>query len=203
MKLIPQSLLLVSFGMLSACVTGYTLVAPGTVDLAGLQVNTGASWNLAPRALNPEARKNAQVWTQDGLLLDRLIIIPGVPDGETVFLSSRDDAALPAFRADMLPNEIEELTESSIVKLFGEGGVSVSTSNLRPHRYGDDRGILFNLEVAVSDGPDYKGLAGSFIADDTLYLMLYFGAEPHYYDKHLADAERVITGARLMERTAG
>lgn len=197
MKVVRLSLLLILCGTLSACVMSYALVAPGTVDIVGLQVDTESSWNLAPRNLNPESRKDTQVWTQDGLLLDRLIIIPGVPDGETLFVSSRDDAALPVFRADMLPNEIEELTESSIVKLFGEGGVSVGTSNLRPHRYGDDRGILFDLDVAVSDGPDYKGLAGSFIVDDTLYMMLYFGAEPYYYEKHLADAEHLITGARL------
>ena len=128
--------------------------------------------------------------------------MPGVPDGETTVINRNNDAAIPAFRADMLPNEIEELTESSIVKLFGEGGVSVSTSNLRPHRYGEHRGILFNLEVAVSDGPDYKGLAGSFIVDDTLYMMLYFGVETYYYDKHLAEAEAVITGARLISASS-
>ena len=187
---------------LSGCVVSYALVAPGTVDLTGLRVDTGVAWNLAPHAVSPAARKDTQVWTRDGLLLDRLMIIPGVPAGETVVVSPRNDAALPVFRSGMLPNEIEELTESSIVKLFGEGGVAVSTRNLRPHRYGDNRGILFNLDVTVSDGPDYKGLAGAFIDSDTLYLMLFFGAEPHYYDKHIADAERVITSARLVTASA-
>jgi len=193
---------LLPFVALGGCVTGYTLVAPGAVDLTGLRVTPGVAWNLAPANVSLSSRKTTQVWTQDGLLLDRLLIIPGVPDGETVFVNPRNDAALPVFRADMLPNEIEELTESSIVKLFGEGGVSVSTNNLRPHRFGDQRGILFNLDVVVSDGPDYKGLAGSFIAADSLYLMLYFGAEPYYYGKHLAEAERVITGARLIAAAA-
>lgn len=201
LKTLRVSLLIVTLATLSGCVVSYALVAPGTVDLDGLRVNTGTAWNLAPPNVSPSSRKNTQVWTRDGLLLDRLIIIPGVPDGETIVVSRQESAALPMFRADMLPNEIEELTESSIVKLFGEGGVSVETNNLRPHRYGDDRGILFNLDVAVSDGPDYKGLAGSFIANDTLYLMLYFGADPYYYDKHLAEAEAVITSARLLSAT--
>ena len=198
MKAIRSGLVLVVVCVLSGCVTSYALVAPGAVDLSGLQVTPGASWNLAPPAVMPASRKNTQVWTKDGLLLDRLVIIPGVPDGETIVVSRDDAAALPVFRADMLPNEIEELTESSIVKLFGEGSVSVSTRDLRPHRYGDHRGILFNLDVAVSDGPDYKGLAGSFIVDGTLYLMMYFGVETYYYDKHLVEAEAVISGARLV-----
>lgn len=189
----------VLFLSLGGCVTTmYTMVAPGTVVVGSLQVTPGVAWNLAPTMVSPASRRNAQVWTQDGLLLDRLMIIPGVPDGETIFTSDQKGAALPVFRASMLPNEIEELTESSIVKLFGEGGVSVSTANLRPHRFGEHRGILFNLEVTVSDGPDYKGLAGSFIVEDTLYMMLFFGAEPYYYEKHLAEAESLITGARLL-----
>ena len=182
---------------LGGCVTGYTLVAPGTVDLGALQVEADSPWNKAPGQFSTFTRKDAQVWTKDGLLLDRLIIIPGVPDGETIVYNPQEDAALPVFRADMLPNEIEELVESSIVKLFGEGQVSVSTSGLRPHRYGAERGVLFDIDVAVSDGPDYKGLAGSFIVDGSLYLMMYFGADPFYFDKHLAEAEAVITGARL------
>lgn len=191
--------IVVLFMTLAGCVaTTFTMVAPGIVSVESLQVSPDNAWNLAPPMLSPASRKNTQVWTQDGLLLDRLIIIPGVADGETIFEDDRRDAALPVFRATMLPNEIEELTESSIVKLFGEGGASVSTANLRPHRFGEHRGILFNLDIAVSDGPDYRGLVGSFIADDTLYMMLYFGAEPYYYEKHLAEAEAIITGARLV-----
>ena len=71
-----------SVGMLlalTACVPAYMLVAPGTVNVEGLQVSPGQSWNLAPAAVSASMRKNAQVWTQDGLLLDRLIIIPACP----------------------------------------------------------------------------------------------------------------------------
>lgn len=193
-------LLLLSLG---GCVVPYSLVAAGNVSVGGLQLSPTQPWNLAPAATSPGSRKDAQVWTQDGLLLDRLIIIPGVPDGEGIVVQVREDDAIPVFRANMLPNEIEELTESSIVKQFGEGSVSVETSNLRPHRFGEQRGILFNLAVSVSGGPDYGGLAGSFIANDRLYMLMFFGAQPYYYDKHLADAEAIITGARLVAVPAG
>lgn len=183
--------------MHGCAVTGYTLVAPGTVGVGSLELDASSSWNQAPAGLSPNTRKDGRVWTKDGLLLDRLLIIPGVPDGEAIMTSRQKDALLPVFRASMLPNEIEELVESSIVKLFGEGAASVSTANLRPHRYGEHRGVLFDLDVAVSNGPTYKGLAGSFIVDDRLYLMLYFGAEPYYFDKHRAEAEAIITGDRL------
>lgn len=202
MSVLRRTLLGIALISLGGCVaTTYTMVAPGTVMVEALQVTPGEAWNQVPPMLSPSSRRTTRVWTRDGLLLDRLVIIPGVPDGEPIVESDRKDAALPVFRAGMLPNEIEELTESTIVKLFGEGGVSVSTSNLRPHRFDDHRGILFNFEVAVSDGPDYKGLVGSFIVGKTLYMLMYFGAEPFYYQKHLPEAEAIITSARLVGKS--
>ena len=202
MKAMRRMLRLSLLMPLAGCVA-YSLVSAGTVSVGALQLSSPHSWNLAPAVTGPTNRRETQVWTQDGLLLDRLIIIPGVPDGEGIVTQVRDDDAIPLFRADMLPNEIEELTESSIVKQFGEGGASVETSNLRPHRFGEHRGILFNMNVSVSDGPDYGGLAGSFIADDRLYMLMFFGAKPYYYEKHLAAAEAIITSARLLPGDAG
>ncbi|MDH4110023.1 MAG: hypothetical protein OEW35_17185 [Gammaproteobacteria bacterium] len=196
MRIRRNATLLAVLLVVSGCASiSYTLVAPGTVNVGDLQVSAAQSWNKAP-AGTTASRKDTQVWTRDGLLLDRLIMIPAVPDGEPVFRTNDKEAALPPFRADMLPNEIEELTESSITKLFGEGEASVETSNLRPQRFGDDRGVLFNMHIKVTDSPDYKGLAGAFIADGKLYLMMYIAADPYYFDKNLAEVETLIAGAR-------
>ena len=190
--------------MLTACVLGgcasmgYTLVSPGPVLVGNLQIDTRDAWNRAPSFFSTRTRARTEVWTQDGMLLDRIVIIPGVPDGEPIFQSNDRSAALPEFRADMLPNELEALTESSIVKLMGEGNVSVSTSNLRPNRYGRHVGVLMDFDAALSDGPDYRGLAGAFVADELLYIMIYVAAIPYYYDKHLAKAELVIQNAMVV-----
>jgi len=193
-----QFLVLATVMAITGCASmTYTLVAPGTVNVGDLQVSAAQSWNKAP-AGTTASRKETQVWTRDGMLLDRLIMIPAVPDGEPIFRSNDKEAALPPFRADMLPNEIQELTESSITKLFGEGEASVETSNLRPQRYGDDRGVMFNMDIKVTDSPDYKGLAGAFVADGRLYLMMYIAAEPYYFDKNLAEVEAMFAGARRV-----
>lgn len=182
--------------LLTGCVS-YAAVGPGALDYNGMRIQTSQAWNLAPTQATPAARSESKVWTQDGILLDRIMIIPGVPSGESLFKPLSPDEALPVFEADMLPNEIEELTESSIVKLFGEGGAAVETTNLRPHRYGDNNGFLFDLNVAVSDGPNYKGVAGALVVSERLYLIFYLGAEPYYYEKHLDEAMVVIKGARV------
>ena len=180
----------------AGCIS-YTAVAPGTIDYNGLKIQTSQAWNLAPAAVTPSARDESKVWTQDGTLLDRIMIIPAVPSGESLFVSTADDQALPVFKSDMLPNEIEELTESSITKLFSEGEVAVETSNLRPHRFGDKNGFLFNLSVAVSDGPDYRGVVGALVVNEQLYVIFFLGAEPYYYEKHLDEAMVIIKGARI------
>lgn len=180
-----------------ACMPAYVAVAPGKINYDGLIIRTDQAWNLAPSISTPSARKGSKVWTQDGILLDRIMIIPAVPDGEPLFVTTSEDQALPAFKADMLPNEIEELTESSLVKLFKEGEVVVQTSNLRPHRFGEHDGLLFDMNVAVSDGPNYRGTTGAIIVEKKLYLIFFLGAEPYYYEKHIDEALVIIKGARV------
>ena len=180
-----------------ACMPAYVAVAPGKINYDGLIIRTDQAWNLAPSISTPSARKGSKVWTQDGILLDRIMIIPAVPDGEPLFVTTSEDQALPAFKADMLPNEIEELTEASLVKLFKEGEVVVQTSNLRPHRFGEHDGLLFDMNIAVSDGPNYRGTTGAIIVENKLYLIFFLGAEPYYYEKHIDEALVIIKGARV------
>lgn len=192
------SMLVVLAVITSGCAaTGYTLVEPGARALEDLQVNATSGWNQAPAMHTPSMRKGAALWTHDGALLDQLIIIPGVADGEPLMKSSSKSAALPLFKKDMLPNEIQELTESTLVKYFGEGSSVVTTRNLRPHRFGDYRGVMFDFDATVSDNPDYRGTAGAFVANDKLYILFFLGAMPYYFDKHSAAATSVIQSAML------
>ncbi len=179
------------------CVTGFLAVAPGTTAVGKLNIKASTTWNAAPVRILPNTRKGAQVWTQDGLLLNRISIIPAVPDGESIFVSRDKSIALPVFKSDMLPNELEELVESSFVKFFGEGNAVVNTSGLRPHQFGEHQGVLFDFEASLTDSPDYRGMVGAFIADDLLYVISYSAAEPYYYGKHVDEAKMIIETASL------
>ncbi len=182
---------------LSGCVVGYTAVPTGVNTIEGLNVVADPGWNLAPYFSASSDRKNSKSWTRDGLLLNTLAFVPAIPDGEALIKSNQKGAALPVFRADMLPNEIEELAESTFVKMYGEGNAVFDTSNLRPHRFGENRGFLFNVEASVTESPDYKGIVGAFIANEKLYFMYYLAADPYYYEKDLGAAEAIIKGATL------
>ncbi len=182
---------------LASCVPSITLQQAVPTKVGVLQVSPQESWNVLPASMTPFMRKGSQVWTRDGVLLDRLLIIPSVPDGEPLFQERDKAVALPRFKADMLPDELVQFTESSIVKLLGEGGTVVKTLNLRPARFGDQRGVMFGLTATRTEGPAYRGMAGAFIAGKQLNMVLFIAADPHYFEKNRSAAETVITSARL------
>ena len=198
MRISKLILLVLVAGIAGCALPAYTLVSVGPNAIADMRVQAGGGWNLAPAAFTPNGRADAQTWTQDGPLLDRLVFIPGVPDGEALLNVKEESAALPVFRKDMLPNDLEELMESTIVKVFGEGNAAVSTSNLRPQMFGDNRGVVFDMQAKVTESPDYRGTVGAFIANEKLYLIYYLAAEPYYYGKHESAAKAIINSTQLV-----
>ncbi len=184
------------FLFLSGCVA-YALVPAGVTSVGALQVNADNGYNLAPSVHAFGLRKDSQMWTKDGRLLDQLVIIPGVAAGETLLKLPAKTAALPEFRADMLPNEIEELAESTFVKFYGEGNAAIETANLRPHRFGEHRGFMFDVQASITEAPDQKGTVGAFVANEKLYMLFFMASTPYYHDKHAAAAVEVIKSARL------
>lgn len=198
--MIKRAVLITFAVLLGGCIT-FTAVVPGETSVSGLSLKTATTWNQAPREMTRLSRPESRTWTQNGILLDRILIIPAVPDGQPIFRQYSQSQALPLFKQDMLPNEISELVESSIVKLFGEGGATVTTSALRPQSFGRHGGVMFDLFVSVSDGPDYRGVTGALIVDSKLYLIVYLAAEPYYYEKLLDEAVRIIQSSRVEVST--
>ena len=43
-----------------------------------------------------------------------------------------------------------------------------------------------------TNGPAYRGMAGAFIADQQLNLVIVIAAEPYCYDKNRPAAEKII-----------
>jgi len=198
---LARYVIILTLASLTGCATGNTLVQPGVNSFGAMRVTADDNWTKVSSELTPSARKKSRTWTQDGLQNDRLIIIPSVEDGESLFVSGNKSAALPVFHADMSQNEIEELVRSSIVKLLDEGQSVVKTSNQRSQGFGEHGGIMFDIDTAVTDGADYRGSAGAFVADEKLYMVLFLAAEPDYFSKHAARADEIIKSATLSVKT--
>lgn len=188
---------------LAACATSNRAVLPGVNTIGSLQVTAGNSWNSAPSKDTPASRSASRTWTQDGLLLDRLMLIPGIRDGESVFESPDKSAALPVFKVDMLPSEIEELIVSSIAGILGESGTVAGSANSRPQMFGDLGGHMFDLVSSTNDGADQRGMVGTFVTDDRLYVVAFLAQEPENFEKHRQDVETLIKSATTTRPTIG
>jgi len=75
--------------------------------------------------------------------------------------------------------------------------VVVQTSSLRPHRFAEHNGLLFDMEAADSDGPTYRGITGVLIVDKKALSDFFLGAEPYRYDKHIYEALMAIQAAHF------
>jgi hypothetical protein len=180
---------------LAGCATTppVTLVSPGPAKIGLLEMTAGSGWNEVTAVRDSQRL----VWTRDGLAIDRFWVFADIADGETLFKEAKGSgAALPRFRATMLPNELVAFTESYLGKIFGEGEVIVTTSNVRPHRFGNYDGVMFDLATERAGMADRKGIAGAFVADSKLYLVLYSAVDPYYFDRNRQAAEDVIVSAR-------
>jgi hypothetical protein len=196
---IRASFLLSALLLTGGCASvNYSLVPAEPVTVGSMTVTPAPGWNRAPGAITTFARPGSQVWTQDGPLLDRLLLIPDIAEGETLFKAPGKDVALPVFKAGMLPNELVQFTESSLVKLLGEGSSVIRTENVRPAKLGDQRAILFDVVGTPADGPLYRGMAASIVRDQKLNMIIFLAAEPYYYDKHKASVEGIFSSVRFQ-----
>ena len=131
-----------------------------------------AGWNKAPQTMTSYLRADSELWTRDGILLDRLFIIPNVGNGGALFKSGSKDLVFPSFKRDMLPNEIVELVEASFAKLLGDDTL-VESSGLRPYQLEGQRAVMFELTTNSAEQPRRKGRSLAFVHGEALYLVVF------------------------------
>lgn len=186
--------------ILPGCIsTQFSLVAPGSLTVGSLSLTTpDQGWNRAPEIYRGGLRDDSELWTRDGLLLDRLFIIPAVSNGGTLFVSKNEALVFPSFKQNMLPNEIVELTQSSLAKYYGIETV-IETSGLRPYRLGSRRAFMFDMAATATEVPSQHGRVLAFIQDSQLYLLIYIATELHYFDKHWDAALALMQSANVLD----
>ena len=185
--------------LLSACTTQFLQVPAGDHVFQGATLTTiDNQWNKTPRFAAQPLNKSSQLWTRDGLLLDRLYIIPAIEDGAALFKNASKQETFAPYRANMLPNEIVELTEAAFSKAFAEA-TKVTATNLRPHKLGNKQAFAFDLELAWTQAPRMNGRALATKHNDQLYLLVYLGTHIHYFNKHLDAALNTIESFRFSD----
>jgi len=186
---------------LGACAAGgYTAVEPGVTAVGKLRVTLGAGWKKVPDAAVAEKRPHSRYLTRDGLDSERLIVIPGLDDGEAMF---RDAAVsgLPRFTPDMSAAAVADAVASSLQAALWGGTANVKASGVREQGFTGIPGFRFELDADVPGAPDQRGTAGGFVFDDRLYLVVFVAESPDSYRRHVDTAAAVIDSAVATIRT--
>jgi hypothetical protein len=176
--------------VLAAACARFGLVGPGTVDIAGAYtVDTSVAWEKSSEG-------RSEMWTVDGLDLQRLTFVNGLADGEALFKAEGDNPEnLPRFHASMSPLEIKELIEAG---LRASGARQLETYDFRSEMFGSLPGNRFDFSYALESGLENEGTVIGANKDGKLYLIIYTGTRFYYYGKHKGDVERLISSIRIL-----
>jgi hypothetical protein len=186
---LPTLIACALLSMLTAC-GGGRLVQPGIVEAGDIVVDTPLAWSRFTFS-------RYQIWTIDGIPLNRLFFIPLVRNGEHVFLERRATKRRPdgpVYRTGMRPDEIRDL----LLDAFSEGGaIGVASGELRPARFGDRDGLRFEFQASTDTGLLYRGQALAAERGDTLAVVVWMAPAEFYYDRDVVGVTRLLDSARF------
>ncbi|MFQ5763750.1 MAG: hypothetical protein ACE5GT_02375 [Rhodospirillales bacterium] len=179
-------LLLVAASIIAGC-TYYSLVPPGTREIAGTySVKSEIPWSKATEG-------KTDLWTVDGMGLQELRFVNGLADGDRLF-SGEKFGEQPEYKENMTFLEIKELIETSAAVV---GAVGVKTRDFRPHKFGNLEGFRAEFSFTTEDGLLRDGFVVGTKKDNKLYLIMYSGSRLHYFPKHKDDAEYIVRSIRV------
>jgi hypothetical protein len=184
--------------VLAGCaeLASYTLVKPGPVPVAhgSMTVSPSGDWNRAPVLMEP--RRIEETWTRNGLVLDEIRFIGGLPDGQAlVAQSAKADQQLPVFSKDMTPSDLTSMLES-VYRI--RGGVKVfTTTAVKPVSFVGHNGIEYDYDYITEDSIRWRGRTVMAVVDGKLYLMSLQGLALHYFDAALPDFETLSASATV------
>jgi hypothetical protein len=176
--------------LLAACGGGRLVKADQGIRITDLLVDSDLDWARwhAPRE---------EIWTIDGVPLNRFVVFSRIKANEHVFLESRERWRRPDgpwFRPGMRPDEVRDVVLDG---LRGDGWTRVSATNLRPARYGGVDGLRFDAEMTADNGLNYRGTFGAAERGGRLTLFFWMAPTEYYYGRDAAAVERMFQSIRF------
>ncbi len=179
--------------LLAACGPGRKLVVANQgITVLDLQLDTSLDWSR-------EKGPRVEVWTIDGVPLNRFLVVAKVKPNEHVFLAAKERKSRPDgpwFRTGMRADEVRDV----LVDAFRQGGWSrISTTNLRPVKFGSVDGLRFEATMTSDSGLIYKAQFGAAEHDGKLTHFQWMAPAEYYYDRDAAAVDRMIASVRFIK----
>ena len=193
-------LILLALAVMACGSTGQRTITPGVAEAGKLRVTIDDGWYRAPNAETPGKRPSTRVLTKNGIEHDRLYLVGGVDDGNTIFKEDHAGGAA-SFDASMSSDDVANLVAGSLEAALWGGSTSVAAKNATERGFTGIPGVQFDLEASGAGANDYRGLAGAFVVDERLYAVIFLAESPQYYERHRETAQQVIDSAILTIKT--
>jgi hypothetical protein len=193
MPWLRTALLALAFLLLAACAStgpGGRLQPSGTTTVFDMTLESPLEWARVKSYRN-------EMWTIDGMLLNRLMIFSQVKPGEHVFQRAKERRSRPDgpwYRAGMRLDELQQLVVDGLVD---QDWVGVGSSNLRPHDFGGVEGVRFDLRMTHPDGLIYEGTAAAVEREGRLTVLVWLAPKEHYYGRDIAAVNAMLDGMRF------
>jgi hypothetical protein len=190
-------ILLRTFGLLlllvlAGCASNRLVKANAGIEVFDMQLDTSLDWARIKRP-------RQELWTIDGMPLNRFVVISGIKPDEHVFLLTREKKRRPDgpwYRPGMRPDEIRDV----ILDALREGGWSnVQSSNLRPANFGGVAGLRFDATMTERNGLVYKGSFGAAEHGGRLTQFFWMAPGEYYYERDAAAVNRMIDSIRFVK----
>jgi hypothetical protein len=179
--------------VLVAGCAAFAAVGPGPVTIAeAMSVSLDGKWNRAPAGFAPP---KGEVWTAEGIPVDRLTFFVGLAEGD-ILMRTRgiSEDKLPRFRAAMHPNEIVEFYEAYATA----DGSSFTLKKLEPASFAGADGFRFEFQaVRKSDELALAGVGYGALRGGKLYMMVYTAPRIHFFPTYLPRVEAIARSARI------
>lgn len=180
---------------LSGCVTGYTLVPSGAVQVSqgAMTVHPTGAWNKRPNA--PGGIAQVEAWTRNGPVLDGVYFTGALPDGAAIVKQrGKEDRQVPVFHASMTPQDLVSMIESAYrirgAKIF-------DTTGVKPVSFLGQQGVQFDFNYVGDDSVRRRGRSMIAVAGGKLYVMTLDGTALHYFDASRPEFEAMAASATL------
>jgi len=167
------------------------IVANQGLVVYDFQLQTSLDWS---RAKGPRV----EMWTIDGIPLNRFLVIARIKPNEHVYLASKERKSRPDgpwYRPGMRPDEIRDVLADA---LRSGGWTRISTSNLRPVKFGTVDGLRFEITMTSDSGLVYKGEFGAAEHKGTLTHFSWTAPAEYYYDRDRAAVDKMISSIQFI-----
>ncbi len=177
--------------LISACATRGLVSAGSTVKVFDMQITSDLDWARYQYPRN-------QIWTIDGIPLNRLLIFGRIRPNEHVFLGRRERKSRPDgpwFRPGMRPDELRDIILDGLRE---NGWTNIAAQQLRPAKFGSVNGLRFEMDLISGSGLIYRGRVAAAEYDGKLNVLVWFAAKEHYHDRDSAAVDQLMNNVRFL-----